>query len=127
MSNDKTIEAIESMLDVLKNMPRDTVKFSQSISSIKQQLASSRITRASKLSSFWANQKLGFTSSKNEQIYDDLSNLTLEDIVRFHDENIAQNQYSIVIVADLSDPGLLTNLDRFGKVEVLTVQDLYPY
>ena len=29
---DKTIEAIESMLDVLKNMPRGTVKFSQSMS-----------------------------------------------------------------------------------------------
>ncbi len=124
---DKTIEAIESMLEVLKNLPRDTVKFSQSISSIKQQLASSRTTRASKLSSFWANQKLGFTTSKNEQIYNDLSNLSLEDIVRFHNDNIAKNQYTIVIVADLREPGLLSDLEQFGQVKVLTVQDLYPY
>ena len=124
---DKTIDAIESMMGVLKNMPRDTAKFLQAISSIKQKLASSRVTRSSKLSNFWSNQKLGFTSSKNEQIYDDLDNLALEDIVRFHEDNIAQNQYSIVIVADLSEPGLLSDLERFGKVKVLTVQDLYPY
>ncbi|MFL2582108.1 MAG: M16 family metallopeptidase [Flavobacteriales bacterium] len=124
---DKTVEAIESMLEVLKNMPKDTVKFSQSISAIKQQLASSRTTRASKLSSFWANQKLGFIESKNEQIYTDLEDLTLDDIVRFHIENIANNQYSIVIVADLSEPSLLSDLERFGKVKVVTVEDLYPY
>ena len=42
-------------------------------------------------------------------------------------ENIANNQYSIVIVADLSEPSLLSDLERFGKVKVVTVEDLYPY
>lgn len=124
---DKTIEAIESMLNILNNMPKDTVKFSQSILALKQQLASSRTTRASKLSSFWANQKLGFAESKNEQIYSNLNGLNLEDIVDFHRENVANNQYSIVIVADLSHPKLISELGRFGNVKVLTVDDLYPY
>ena len=108
-------------------MPKDTVKFSQSILALKQQLASSRTTRASKLSSFWANQKLGFAESKNEQIYSNLNGLNLEDIVDFHRQNVANNQYSIVIVADLSHPKLISELGRFGNVKVLTVDDLYPY
>lgn len=123
---DKTIEAIESLLEVLKNMPLDSIKFKQAVSSMKQQLASSRTTRASKLSSFWANKKLGFESSKNEQIYNALDELTVNDILKFHEVNLSNNQYTIVIVANLKDLDIKT-LERFGPVKTVTVKDLYPY
>ena len=123
---DKTMEAIASLLEVLKNMPEDSVKFAQSVSSMKQQLASSRTTRAGKLSSFWANKKLGFEESKNEQIYKALDSLSLDDIVGFHKKNIAENNYSIVIVSNLKELDI-KQLSKFGSVTVVKVSDLYPY
>ena len=123
---DKTDEAIESMIHILKNMPKDSIKFSQSVSSKKQQLESSRTTRASKLYSFWANKKLGFGESKNEQIYKSLSSLDLEDIVKFHDDNVANSEFSILIVSNLKELNI-KKLERFGKVEILKVEDIYPY
>ncbi len=123
---DKTVEAIQSLMEVLKNMPKDSLKFQQAISSIKQQLASSRTTRSAKLSSFWANKKLGFNESKNEQIYNLLKDMELEDIVRFHGENIADNNYSIAIVANLKELDV-KSLEKFGSVSVVKVSNLYPY
>ena len=123
---DKTSEAIKSMISILKNMPKDSIKFSQSVSSKMQQLESSRTTRASKLSSFWANKKLGFEESKNEQIYKALNSLNLEDIVTFHEENVAASEFSILIVSNIKELDL-QKLERFGKVEVLKVEDIYPY
>ena len=123
---DKTVEAIRSMIAVLKKMPKDSIKFAQSVSSKRQQLESSRTTRASKLSSFWANKKLGFEESKNEQIYKDLNSLDLEDIVEFHEDNVANNYFSILIVSNINDLDL-QKLERFGKLEVLKVEDIYPY
>ncbi len=123
---DKTLDAIKSMLNVLGNMPKDSVKFEQSVSSKKQQLASSRTTRSGKLSSFWANKKLGFEASKNEQIYNELDNLTLDNIVKFHSENVANNQYSIVIISNLKELDV-KQLEKVGEVKVVKVEDLYPY
>ena len=123
---DKTYEAIESMIRVLKKMPKDSIKFAQSVSSKRQQLESSRTTRASKLSSFWANKKLGFEESENEQIYNSLSSLDLEDIVQFHEDNVAGSEFSILIVSNLKELNI-EKLERFGKVEILKVEDLYPY
>jgi predicted Zn-dependent peptidase len=123
---DKTDEAIESMIHILKNMPKDSIKFTQSVSSKKQQLESSRTTRASKLYSFWANKKLGFEESKNEQIYKSLSSLELEDIVKFHEDNVANSEFSILIVSNVKELNI-KKLERFGKVEILKVEDIYPY
>ncbi len=123
---DKTDEAIESMIHILKNMPKDSIKFTQSVSSKKQQLESSRTTRASKLYSFWANKKLGFEESKNEQIYKSLSSLELEDIVKFHEDNVANSEFSILIVSNVKELNI-KKLERFGKVEILKVEDVYPY
>ena len=123
---DKTYEAIESMIRVLKEMPKDSIKFAQAVSSKRQQLESSRTTRASKLYSFWANKKLGFEESKNEQIYKALSSLELEDIVKFHEDNIANSEFSILVVSNVKELNL-KNLERFGKVEILEVEDIYPY
>jgi len=123
---DKTLEAIESMIDVLNNMPKDSVKFAQSVSSIRQQLASSRTTRASKLSSFWTNKQLGFEESKNEIVYNSIDKLLLDDIVKFHAENISNNKYTIVIVSNLKDLDL-KSLSNIGAIEILEVGDLYPY
>jgi len=123
---DKTDEAIESMIHILKNMPKDSIKFTQSVSSKKQQLESSRTTRASKLYSFWANKKLGFEESKNEQIYKSLSSLELKDIVEFHEDNVANSEFSILIVSNVKELNI-KKLERFGKVEILKVEDVYPY
>lgn len=123
---DKTIEAIESMMEILHKMPIDSVKFDQAKLSIRQRLASSRTTRASKLSSFWANKKLGFEESKNEQIYNNLQNLKLEDILKFHSDNVAESKFSIVIVSNLKELNIEA-LKKFGKVEIVEVNNLYPY
>ena len=123
---DKTDEAIESMIQVLRKMPKDSIKFAQAVSSKRQQLESSRTTRASKLYSFWANKKLGFEESKNEQIYNSLSSLDLEDIVKFHKDNVANGEFSILILSNIKELNL-KKLERFGKVKILKVEDIYPY
>ena len=123
---DKSIEAIEALLSLLKDMPEDSIKFEQAKSALKQQLSSSRTTRAGKLSSYWADQKLGFETSKGEMIYNSLDALQFEDVIQFHKERISKNNYTILIISNLKELDL-EGLKRYGKVEIISVEDLYPY
>lgn len=123
---DKSIEAIEAMLGLLKEMPVDTLKFEQAKSSIKQQIASDRTTRAGKIYSFLADRDLGYTYSKQKDIYEGLDALTVGDIVRFHKGKISNNHYTIVIIGNTKELDMKALRD-FGDVEVLKVADLYPY
>lgn len=123
---DKSIEAIEALLGLLKDMPEDSIKFEQAKSAIKQQLSSSRTTRAGKLSSYWADQKLGFETSKGEMIYNNLDALKFEDVIQFHKDRISNNKYSILIVSNLKELDL-EGLKRFGNVKIISVEDLYSY
>ena len=123
---DKTIEAIQVMKSLLREMPVDTLKFEQAKSSIKQQLASNRITRAGKLYSYIADKKLGYTYSKEKDIYDGLDELEINDVLSFHKEKISQNNYTIVIIGSVKDLDM-KSLGKFGEVEVLQIRDLFPY
>lgn len=123
---DKTIEAINSMFTILDTMPQNEEKFNQAKSSILQELATTRITRSGKLSSYWNNKKLGFESSKNELLYNSLQSLTFQDVVAFHKENVANRPFTIAIVANLKDLDV-DRLLEMGTVEVVSVKDLYPY
>lgn len=123
---DKTPEAIASLLQVLKNMPIDTLKFEQAKNSLKQQLASNRTTRASKLYSYWNNKKLGLKVTTDELVYNALDSVSFSAVQQFHNNNIAGNNYTIVIISDLSELDV-NKLKKFGDVEVLQVSDLYPY
>lgn len=123
---DKTTEAIASLFNILKNMPIDTLKFNQAKKSIQQQLASNRTTRASKLYSYWNNSKLGLTTTTDELVYKALNEVTFTDVQKFHQNNIANNNYSIVIISDLSELDI-NSLKQFGSVEILNIDDLYPY
>jgi len=123
---DKTIEAIEAMLGLLKVMPVDTLKFEQAKSSIKQQIASNRTTRAGKLYSYLADSKLDYSYSKQKDIYEGLDELKVDDIVNFHKEKIANNHYTIIIIGNTKELDMKA-LRNFGEVELLQVADLFPY
>ena len=43
-----------------------------------------------------------------------------------HEDNVANNYFSILIVSNINDLDL-QKLERFGKLEVLKVEDIYPY
>lgn len=123
---DKTIEAIEAMLGLLKTMPVDTLKFEQAKSSIKQKIASNRTTRAGKLYSYLADRKLDYSYSKQKDIYEGLDELMVADIVNFHKEKIANNHYTIIIIGNTKELDMKALRD-FGEVELLQVADLFPY
>lgn len=123
---DKTVEAIEAMLGLLQEMPVDSFKFEQAKLTLKQKIASNRVTKESILYSYLANKKLGYDSEKDEVIYNGLDQITINDLVNFHQKHISTNQYTIVIVGKVDELDL-DGLKKFGKVAVLTVQQLYPY
>jgi predicted Zn-dependent peptidase len=123
---DKTIEAIDAMRGLLKDMPMDSLKFEQAKSSIKQQLASNRTTRAGKLYSYFSDRKLGYSYSIEKDIYDGLDQLKIIDILSFHKEKISNNNYTIIIIGNLKELDM-KSLSKFGEVEVLQIKNLFPY
>ncbi len=123
---DKSIEAIEAMLGLLNDMPVDTLKFEQAKSSIKQKLASNRTTRAGKLYNCIADRKLGYTYSKEKDVYDELDGLEINDMLTFYKEKISNNKYTIVIIGNVKELDM-KSLNKFGEVKVLQVADLFPY
>lgn len=124
---DKTTEAIESMLSLFQRMPENEEKFNQAKSSIIQNLVSTRVNRAGKLVSYWNDMKLGvLPKNSNETIYNTIQNISFDDVLEFHKQNISGKQFTIVIISNLSELNI-SELKKIGEVEIVEVKDLFPY
>ncbi|MCI4669824.1 MAG: insulinase family protein [Bacteroidia bacterium] len=120
---DKTNEAIEVMVDLIKNMPSKPER----VPSLKSSLQLKTITNFPDFKSITGTYKyykeLGFDEDPNTNSYDKYANLEMADIEQFHKENIAGKPMIITIYGDKSRMNL-EKLKEIGEVVELKAKDV---
>jgi predicted Zn-dependent peptidase len=123
---DKLPEAMKSMNDLLVNMPKSDKNFKLSVDAALQKIRTSRITRTSLLFNFIDNERKGITNDSRKDIFEKLPNLTFQDLENFQTQNIKSNNYNIMILGKKSELDLNT-LKKYGKVEFLSLEQIFGY
>ena len=123
---DKYEESITAILDLMQELPYDSLKFEQAKAAILQQHASNRIAEHTMISAFKRDKKLGYTYDKRKDIYEGIQDLTFEDIRQFFNTHIKGKKYRIAVLGSSKQIDLKL-LEKFGKVNQVTNEDIFPY
>ena len=122
--NDKTIEAVNVFMDLLKDMPRHDWR----IDNIKQYLlqicqTSNPSPRSLPLAKD-AYSLLGFDGEPMDEMIKQIESLTIDDIYKFYEENIKGKPVVIGIMGNPKDFNV-NDLSKFGKVNRIGPKQIY--
>ncbi|MBN2546769.1 MAG: insulinase family protein [Spirochaetes bacterium] len=123
---DKLNDVVEVLMDILKNMSRDSEK----INSIKECLLNQVFLCNSNFRcmpfSVFNYELLGLDKDANEILYNNYKNINLEDIDGFYKKNILNKKISILILGS-SDFINIERLSKLGALSELRKVELYKY
>ena len=122
--SDKSINAIETYMGLLHEMPQKPDKMEIAKSFLLQSAISSKpgFRQLSESIEVWKQQ--GYKQDPLKEKLPVYKDMTFDEVVNFYNENIKTKPFIIAIVGDLNKIDL-NQLSRFGKVVLVNQNDLY--
>ena len=124
--NDKMQQAMEAFAEIINDMPESQNAFDIAKQSILSSLATERVIKENVLWHYLAAKNKGVDYDRNAAIYEQVQNLTLEDVVAFQQKWIKDRNYTYCILGDKRDLDL-KYLRRIGKVEFVSQEEIFGY
>ncbi len=124
--NDKMMDCVRQFHQILDTIPQSEAAFKIAKEAVTKQLASQRTTKMGVLNLYLAMQRMGLDYDLNEKMYRDLQNVTLQDIVRFEQQQVARKPYRYIILGDEKELDM-ESLGKIGPVRRLTIEDIFGY
>ncbi|QZT38290.1 insulinase family protein [Halosquirtibacter xylanolyticus] len=123
---DKFDNALKAMDEILTDMPLSQVSFDTAKESIRRKIESERITGNNLLFTYLENEKMGYTHDLRKDVYEYAKVATLKDINDFFNNRVKSDHYTIIVEGNRSK---LTpkRLSKFGKVEELSLEEIFNY
>ena len=124
--NDKMMDAVNHFNEILDEMPESEQAFAIAKEALIKRLASQRTTKFALINNYLYAKRLGIDYDINEKIYEKVPNLTLQDIVKFEKENIANKPYRYVILGDENELDMEA-IGKMGAIKKLSTEEIFGY
>ena len=124
--NDKMMDAVGHFLEILNEMPESEQAFGIAKEALIKRLASQRTTKFSLINAWLTAQNLGIDYDINERIYNAAPNITLQDIVKFEHDQMANKAYRYVILGNENELDMQA-LEQLGTIKRLTTEEIFGY
>ena len=124
--NDKMMDCVNEFNNLLNNIPQSEAAFQLAKDGIMKKLASRRVTRYNVFHSYLAAKRLGIDYDINKMVYEQLPKLTLNDIVNFSKQNMANKPYRYLILGNEKELDM-EGLKKIGPIRRLTLEDIFGY
>jgi len=124
--NDKCIDAMSAFDALLTNMPKSENAFKLAKSNLLSNLESARYVKRSLLNRYLYLNKLGLSEDINQLVYAEVKKMSYADILKFQQSFIKGKPRIITIVGKEKDINL-KSLAKYGKIEKITLKDVYGY
>ena len=124
--NDKLKAAVEAFDLIINEMPESDKSFQIAKTGLESVLRTSRTTGMSVLSSYLNAKELGLTEPLAKKVYDNLADLTMEDIVACQQKWVKGRTYIYGILGDAKDLDM-KYLKSLGTVEQVTLEEIFGY
>jgi len=122
--NDKMMDCVGHFNEILNQMPASEQAFQVSKDALTKQLASLRTTKMGIIRSYIAARELGIDYDLNAKIYEQLSALTLKDVVSFARQQIAGKAYRYVILGDEKELDMQA-LGQIGPIRRVKTEEVF--
>lgn len=124
--NDKMMDAVNHFNEILDEMPESEQAFGIAKEALTKRLASQRTTKFGLINAWLRAKDRGIDYDINEKIYKAVPNITLQDIVKFEKENIANKPYRYVILGDENELDM-DAIGKIGAIKRLTTEEIFGY
>jgi len=124
--NDKMMDAINAFVEILNDMPQSEKAFDIAKENMITGLRTERILRENVLWTYLSDTEFGYTYDRRQEIFDNVQDMTLEDIVAFQKKYVKDRPYTYCILGDSKDLDL-KSLGQIGKIRKLTQEEIFGY
>ena len=123
---DKLGMAVETMSELMNELPQVEIQFNNSKNAALKQLASGRITRTNIFFNHLRLKKLGVNYDLRKDMFNEIEKLSLGDLTQFYNSNIKPIDFNVAII------GKRENLDmqsvgKMGTFKELTVEEIFNF
>ena len=122
--NDKTVEALTALIDLMDNMPQSQERFDNSIDNLVSRYRNGRTGFRSVSGAAWSWKRRGLDGDPGPQRFAALQQFRMDDLLRFQREHVAGRPKLISVMGDLSVIDI-KELERFGTVRQVQPQQLF--
>jgi zinc protease len=123
---DKLKEALNGMIELIDEMPKSDLLFSNSKASILETIATQRVTKIAVLNDYERNKRMGYTEDIRKVIYDSISTMTFNDIQNL-EKNYINNKPRTILIIGSKDKIDFSALSKYGAVKELTLEEIFGY
>ena len=124
--NDKVKDAVDAFKLILNDMPQSEKAFGIAKESILTNIRTSRILRENILWSYIDAQEFGYQTDSRKELFAKIPQMTLADVKAFQEKYVKGKTYDYCILGDTKDLDM-NLLSSFGKVKVLTLEEIFGY
>jgi predicted Zn-dependent peptidase len=124
---DKAGEALSGLLGLLNSMAKSEISFADSKNAIIKKIQTERITKGSVLWRYESAKRMGNDKYDiRRDTYEQVPNLTMDDIQKFFDKYIKGNRYTFLVLGDTTKMDF-NILKKYGTVKQLTLEEVFGY
>lgn len=124
--NDKLRDCIEAFDSICNVLPRSQSAFENAKMMLLKNIEKRRYVRSAPISAYVHFRDLGWDHDLWEDIYREAQNLTLDDIVAFHKEHVANRTYRYLILGNEKELDM-DYLKTRGAIKKLSIKDIFVY
>ena len=124
--NDKMMDCINQFREILDKMPQSEAAFQIAKDALTKQIASQRTTKFNVILAYLNAKRLGYDFDTNKQVYENLQNLTLQDIARFEQDNIARKTGCYFILGNEKELDMAA-LSQIAPIRRVSLEEIFGY
>lgn len=124
--NDKMMDCINVFKEIVDTMPQNQAAFDLAKQSLIKSLQSARTTKFGVISSYLFYKNQGIDYDLNKLIYEKLPSLTLQDIVKFEQENMVNKPYRMMILGNEKELDM-KSLEKIAPIKRLSQKEIFGY
>lgn len=121
---DKTVDALDAFIDLIDNMPTANERFQETANALINRYRTSKISFREVIGAVRRWEQLGLAGDPRRERFEELQAATMDDMVQFQQQHVANKPKLISILGDLSIINT-EELARFGKVQRLESDELF--
>ncbi len=124
--SDKLPEAMSGMENLLTDMPMAEANLAIAKQSIRNSIATDRITHEGVLLSYERARRLGLDYDLRRDVYEQTQNMTFGELQKFQQAKV-KGQNQVILVIGSKDRLNFKELAKYGTVEQLSLKEIFGY
>ena len=124
--NDKMMDCIRQFHIILDTIPQSETAFQIAKEALTKRLATERTTKFGLINKWLQCQQLGIDYDLNERIFNAIPGITLQDVVRFEQQNMARKPYRYIILGDEKELDM-ESLEKIAPIRRVSTEEIFGY